>query len=426
MRYYSLLLSILFPFQPTQAAFPDVPESSPFYDAVNYAQEKNIVKGYPDGTYRPGDTVNRAEFTKIILEAVNIDESTCKISLLSDVPVGTWFAPYVCKANLLGIIKGYPDGTFRPANPINFAEAAKIVALTFGAETKTEDPWFKPYVTHLETLAAVPNTIPSFEHPVTRGELAEMVFRIKTDNRTKATTNFYVAAAETAAEGRLEEEEEEAQETESVVATKVPTKPKATPEEAPAATTPPRQKSYEEQELPSYSNTAPPTNTSGESDSDSNGYDDVDEEVIIDDADFAPTIDLSAPVEDQIEEVIIEEEVEVFNPQLVRSGYFADGDAEHEGSGVITMTSQEDGSYALRIEDLFVTSGPGLRLALAKHPAPGNMQEVSQGTFDISYLKGNTGDQNYVIPSAVNLDAFKSLIIYSETQQAVAAYAILY
>ena len=112
------------------------------YSAVRYG----IIGGYDDGTFRADAQVNRAEALKIISLAAQLkiaSESGGTVSPIyfSDVAGGDWFVEYVRQANDLGIVKGYEDGTFRPANPITRAEAAKIIY-----ETMRRNPYINGYV----------------------------------------------------------------------------------------------------------------------------------------------------------------------------------------------------------------------------------------------------------------------------------------
>ena len=83
-------------------------------------------------------------------------------------------------AQCLSLIDGYPDGTFKPASNINFAETAKIVANAFmlDLEGHKTDVWYEPYVRALEDLEAIPETIKSNDQLITRGEMAEIVYRV--------------------------------------------------------------------------------------------------------------------------------------------------------------------------------------------------------------------------------------------------------
>ncbi len=49
-------------------SFSDVPDDHPYIKAIEYLQNNDIVQGYEDGTFRPEQTINRAEFTKVLLE----------------------------------------------------------------------------------------------------------------------------------------------------------------------------------------------------------------------------------------------------------------------------------------------------------------------------------------------------------------------
>ena len=197
-RFAILLgVSLVLPLQ-AAAAFSDVSADHPNADAINYVQSAGIVSGYADGTYRPNQTINRAEFTKIIVgatrDASNIDSCNWESmgQNLSDIPSNAWFTKYVCVARMDGIIAGYPDGTFGPSKPINFVEAAKILALQFNVQGAALDDsvWYRPYVMGLEKKRAIPTSIAFFDQKLTRGEMAEMIFRLKTGNVDKPSLSY--------------------------------------------------------------------------------------------------------------------------------------------------------------------------------------------------------------------------------------------
>lgn len=100
------------------------------------AVRQNIIEGYPDGTLRPHAPINRAEALKILLLTANADRILAEFGpddlpqpSFPDVPPNTWFTLYVAKGQALGLLEGYPDGTFRPEQPITRAEAAKLIYL---------------------------------------------------------------------------------------------------------------------------------------------------------------------------------------------------------------------------------------------------------------------------------------------------------
>lgn len=169
-----------------QTTFPDVEENHKNYDAIEYVALEGIVNGYDDGTYRPEQLINRAEFTKIIIESTN-PQAEIGANCFPDVE-DQWFAGYVCGARALDIINGYPDGTFRPAQNIAFVEAAKIVSIAFGYEPIETSPWYKGYVENLGDENAIPLSIDSFEETITRGQLAEIIYRIKANPEKDSET----------------------------------------------------------------------------------------------------------------------------------------------------------------------------------------------------------------------------------------------
>lgn len=188
--------------QIASAEFKDVEKNHPNYTAINYIQMEGIVVGYNDGTYRPDFKINRAEFTKILIaerfssEQIDtcMDRELTKIGdkvFFSDVFRSDWYGKYICIAKTMNIIKGFEDGTFKPLNSITFAEAAKILTLSYGAQIGEETtPWYKVYVEALSNSKVIPTTITSFDQQITRGEMAEMIYRLIADEGT-TTYNTY-------------------------------------------------------------------------------------------------------------------------------------------------------------------------------------------------------------------------------------------
>lgn len=185
-----LLISIYIP--TAFAAFDDVPSVHSNYDAITYVYDEGIVEGYPDHTFKPDKTINRAEFTKIIVESqfTSAVINSCTESSFPDVPENEWYAKYVCTAKSADIIGGYPDGTFKPGNTINFVEAAKVTISSFDLPIESGDVWYEGYVKTLEKYDAFPTTISSFSQEITRGEMAEMIMRLRSMLAGKATQTY--------------------------------------------------------------------------------------------------------------------------------------------------------------------------------------------------------------------------------------------
>ena len=98
---------------------------------------------------------------------------------------------------------------------------------------------------------------------------------------------------------------------------------------------------------------------------------------------------------------------------VLSMGNFRDADSFHKGSGTATVYQLDDGSHVLRFEDFRVTNGPDLRVLLSKAPDPGDKGEFQQYEYvELDRLKGNIGNQNYVIPTDLDVSQYGSVIIY--------------
>ncbi len=158
-----------------QSPLSDV-QSYDYERSVSFLAENEIIGGYPDGTYKPNKAINRAEFSKIIMRAIFEDSAFEGLDgdCFGDVTAGNWFTPYVCLAKEEGVIQGYNDGSFRPEQNINQAEALKIIYEAFFEPVEVVgDLWYEKYLAAAEydgMLYFSPDS--PGEHVVTRGEMA--------------------------------------------------------------------------------------------------------------------------------------------------------------------------------------------------------------------------------------------------------------
>lgn len=94
------------------------------HDAIASLVDEGILSGYPDGTFKPENPVTRAEFAKIVARAFAI-RPTGK-PRFSDIK-GNWAEAYITALTEAGIVSGYPDGTFKPARHITRAEMVTML-----------------------------------------------------------------------------------------------------------------------------------------------------------------------------------------------------------------------------------------------------------------------------------------------------------
>lgn len=162
-------------------AYSDVGSGYDYKTAIDYITQQGIVEGYSDGTYKPNAKINRAEFTKIIVEAkLGKNPTENAKDCFPDVKSDQWFSSYVCYAKRQGYIKGYPTGYFKPADNINLAEAAKILVNVLEVPTKAPvgTEWYSKYIEAMTDLNYLPTSFGYLSQSVNRGEMAEMVWRI--------------------------------------------------------------------------------------------------------------------------------------------------------------------------------------------------------------------------------------------------------
>src|SRR3989339_722088 len=216
----SLLLSSLFSFnvlaQTETTGFSDVDESYIYYDAILYVQAADIVKGYPNGTYKPENPINRAEFTKVVINSQYTDEEirSCTQGGFKDIPVLEWFAGYVCLAKQEGIISGYSDGDFKPGRYTNFTEASKVIvsAYDFAVDANSGSVWYEPYVKVLDDRNAIPTTIESLSAKLTRGEMAEIIYRLDNNITDKPSLTYDELVTADNSQNEDDEDEQEVEE----------------------------------------------------------------------------------------------------------------------------------------------------------------------------------------------------------------------
>ena len=195
------------PFQPAEAA------------GISVLTTLGAVEGNPDGTFQPRRTLNRAEFLKIALASyprivVSLsDASGC----FPDVREEDWFSRYVCLAKKRGVVSGYPDGFFRPENPVNYAEALKMLGELYGytAYADADAEWFEIYVQAAQNhKTALPVNL-AYDRYLTRGQMARLaaVFRAEHEGELayyrRAELGEDVVVSEESEEAEPEPEEEE-------------------------------------------------------------------------------------------------------------------------------------------------------------------------------------------------------------------------
>ncbi len=99
---------------------------------INKLVEANIVRGFPDGTFRPEGLVNRGEMAVMIALGRRLTLERPAVSPFRDVPTAHFAYPHIVAARNAGFLRGFPDGTFRPAANVTRSELAAILGQAKG------------------------------------------------------------------------------------------------------------------------------------------------------------------------------------------------------------------------------------------------------------------------------------------------------
>ncbi len=146
-----------------------------YADAANRLAALGVLTGYPDGSFKGGNTITRAEFAAVAVRALGL-KSAAEIAAgatnFSDVPATHWASGYINVASDQGLIKGYPDGTFKPDANVTYAESLAILVRAAGYEPVITGSWPTNYIVKAASLGLTKDVSFSANNPATRGDVA--------------------------------------------------------------------------------------------------------------------------------------------------------------------------------------------------------------------------------------------------------------
>lgn len=161
------------------AAFSDVSDSDTEL-AADTLQSLDIISGFPDGSFRPGSPLTRAQFAKIAVIALG-DESQVVLqksfTVFPDVRSSHWAAGYVNVAvRYSKILNGYPDGSFAPDKSITEAEAVTICLRMLGYDVEDVGLfWPTDYINKAAEIGLTDGLVITANSPMTRGRAAVLI-----------------------------------------------------------------------------------------------------------------------------------------------------------------------------------------------------------------------------------------------------------
>ncbi len=170
--------------------FTDVDAANSYYQAITSLVADGVIDGYAEAdgtfTFKPDNTITRAEFSKLLAVASNPNyvfsaTSTLFSDLQSAEAEGGWAIPYIAYAVGTGAINGYEDGTFRPQNPVTYAEATKMIVCTLGygkVVDTTLTPWYQGYLDVAQQIGLTKRAGGNPDTPAVRGLVAQLIYNM--------------------------------------------------------------------------------------------------------------------------------------------------------------------------------------------------------------------------------------------------------
>jgi len=167
-------------------AFIDVKNTDWHAYYITYLQNKGVIQGYSDHTFRPNNYINRAELVKMVLIAKGITAQNGHIQKFTDVKPYQWYTDFINTAFDLGIINGYNKNYFHPEKMITRAEALKVILKAYDYQDYHEtdqqfsdvpvSAWYHPYTSYAVSRGIIeqkPNFKPN--DLISRAEVAKLI-----------------------------------------------------------------------------------------------------------------------------------------------------------------------------------------------------------------------------------------------------------
>ena len=183
-RFISLCLTLALAAAPAGAVFSDISSGS-LQQTASVLNSLGIMQGTGNSRFEPGRSLTRAEFCKLAVTAMGIDDASpyASYTIFPDVRASHWAARYVnaalrhpeFKDNY--IIRGYADGTFGPDKPLTYGEVCTMLLRMLGYKESDIGPfWPADYIAQANALGLTRGvSLRDAKTPVTRGDAATML-----------------------------------------------------------------------------------------------------------------------------------------------------------------------------------------------------------------------------------------------------------
>lgn len=166
------------------AAFSDI-SGNAYETAIDWIAALGIVGGRPGGIYDPAASITREEMAKVVINFIGQNALAQQLSASGSSfkdasKIADWAIGYVNAAAALQIINGYPDGTFRPKDPVKFQEVVTMLIRAIGDDFRAKmisNVYPANYLTAGAILGVTAGlSTATAALPATRGEVAQLTF----------------------------------------------------------------------------------------------------------------------------------------------------------------------------------------------------------------------------------------------------------
>ncbi|MBE7032784.1 MAG: S-layer homology domain-containing protein [Ruminococcaceae bacterium] len=162
-------------------AYTDVAEGTKVAEAVGILSNLGIFEGFEDGTFKPNDTVTRAQMAAIICRTLGYEDqakASMGSTIFNDVPASHWASGYVNVAQSLQIVNGYGNGNFGPEDQVTYEQAIKmiVVALGYELDAQSKGGWSTGYLAVASREGISKNSNGVVGAPAARGTIAVLVY----------------------------------------------------------------------------------------------------------------------------------------------------------------------------------------------------------------------------------------------------------
>ncbi|MBR2742397.1 MAG: S-layer homology domain-containing protein [Clostridia bacterium] len=190
------------------AKYSDVPSTYAYSSEVQFLSDIEVITGYPDGTFKPENTITRGEAAAVIFRTLAGKESAAQnyqgVTQFSDVSAEHWACGYVNFCTEMGIINGYPDGTFKPDQTVTYAEYVTMLSRALGLDIGKDLSYPYGYIAEATVEGINYGVDLGANDPAPRGSVAKLTYNAIFDATYKRiANNIYTTRKPTIAENVL-------------------------------------------------------------------------------------------------------------------------------------------------------------------------------------------------------------------------------